>query len=103
MIIYLVLFFLFSFCFHFYSSISFTFTLQIPFNFVLHLLFYLVFVLLYLLSFYIIIYPAYSLGPEMWGKDQQLHSFFPLDIHENIFFVVVLGYYIFMGTCFKFY
>ena len=85
MIIYLVLFLLFSFDFLFYSSVSFTLTLQILFDLVLYLLFYLVFALLYLLSFYIIIYPAKSLDPEMEGKDQQFHSFFPLEMHENTF------------------
>ena len=32
---------------------------------------------------FIIIYPALSLEPKLLGKDQQFHSFFPLDIYEN--------------------
>ena len=78
MIVYLALFLLFSFYFHFCSPISFTYTIQILFDLVLHLLLYLVFVL-------ISIYPALSLESKMLGKDQQFHSFFPLDIYENMF------------------
>ena len=68
---YLLLFLLFSFCFHLQSPISFTFIFQILLDLVLQLLFYLVFVLLY----FIIIYPVYSLKPKMWGKDEQFHYF----------------------------
>ena len=83
MIIYLVLFLLFSFSSHFCSPNSFTFTLQILFDVVLHLLLYLVFVLLYLLSFYYSLF-AFSLVPKMLEKDQQFH-FFSLDLYENKF------------------
>ena len=38
-------------------------------------------------------YPAESLEPEMWGKDQQFHSSFPLDIYENVFeFIFLRGH-----------
>ena len=90
---YLALFLFLSFCFVF--SISLTFTLQILFDLMLHLLLYLIFVLLYLLSIYIIMYPAQSLEPEMWeiwGKGQQFHSSFALDIWKHVLLFFLTGH-----------
>ena len=45
----------------------------------------------------------------MWGRDQQFHSVFYLEIYENTFylFIYLFIYYIilfhFSGNCFKFY
>ena len=34
---------------------------------------------------FIVIYPALSLEPKMFGKDQQFHCFYPLETDENMF------------------
>ena len=104
MIIYLVLFLLFSFSSHFCSPNSFTFTLQILFDVVLHLLLYLVFVLLYLLSFYYSLF-AFSLVPKMLEKDQQFHFFFSRPIWKRVLISLLFfkDDYFFKETCFNFY
>ena len=79
-------FLLFCFYFHFYSSISFLFTLQILFNLMLHWMLYLVFVLF--IAFIIILchYLSHVIPwARNWGKDQQFHSAFSLDIYKNTF------------------
>ena len=44
----------------------------------------------------------------MWGRDQQFHSVFPLDVHENTFylfiylFIYLLDYFIFKGILLNF-
>ena len=92
MVIYLALFLLFSFYFHFHSPLSFTCTLQILFDLVLHLLLYLIFVLLYLLSFLLLFIPRYLLSQKCWVKTNSfiLFSSRHISIHVLILFFVYL-------------
>ena len=75
-IIYLALFLLSSFYFHFCFPISFTWTLQILLNFVLHLLLYLVFLSLYLLSVILLFLPRYLLSQKCQVETNSFILFF---------------------------
>ena len=100
----MTLFWLFHFCFHFFSPISFTFTLQTLLGLVLYLLFYLVFVLLYLLSVLSLLLPCNLLSQKCKVKTNSFIVFFSRHIWKYVLiFLIFFRLLFFKRECFKFY